>query len=885
MKTIIIQPPLVQLNTPYPSGAYLLSFFKKLCKEENASSAEANDFATRKNISSAKENDFFKSEENVPPSQKSNSSQENAFWFDLSTDLFHKIFCRKGIEHIFSKSSENALKLARQFENQGDENSAFQLRRYVTEQNSWCEWIDAIVQILCGSYKFSGREFVHEFVRSAYVPRGNRVENYLANLNRDVFADDAQILASLSLADLADFISVCYDKNFSLIRYAENLATSVSSFDEILQSLDSPILTDFLRPLLHEKISQIFGKQDFGESFSSNDNDSPTTQIALNVQDTLFCISVPFPGCFVSALFCAREIKNLFGKKAFISIGGGYVNTELRDVKEKRLFDFCDILSFDKGCGSYFQLFEFFKQSNYSMEETHSFLRNQNCSFYKMRYLNDKNVVVSQLDNDEKYENLEKQTLVSIIPDFSTIDFAKYPRLSDDQNPMHRIWNDGAWIKAFMAYGCYWHRCTFCDTSLDYVKNYCSTNISNLFDGLYKQAEIVKVYGIHFVDEACPPAAMQKFALKNLNISKTKQKFTFWGNIRFEKTFSRDLADLLAKGGLTAVSAGIEVATGKGLNSVNKGTDIENIISACCAFKEAGILIHSYMIFGFWNQSEQDLIDSMETLRQMFQAGLLDSAFWHKFSLTKHSTVFREWKEGKHPELKPIVNENQFAENALSFVGEEQSEKYSEPLNSALNFWMERKKLSKNVESYFPFKMPKPSVSKNFVENLIQKYEEKKNAAFQKEPTFAEKFVWLGGNPIIVENGKTRFCADKSHSDIYENHVSNKPSEQSRNQYENLRCKICWTFMGELYSAEIDKNKSDEIKKLLNQIKAENFENKISEIAINSKNPATSESVKNAMNAAKTENAVELFYGERIIKILGKKLFFELRGKGLCKLI
>ncbi len=787
MKTIIIQPPLVQLNTPYPSGAYLLSFFKQLYSE-------------------------------------------NVFWFDLSTELFHKIFCRSGIEHIFSRASGKALKLARQFENQGDENSAFQLRRYVAEQNSWCEWIDAIVQILCGSYKFSGREFVHEFVRSAYVPRGNRVETYLSNLNRDVFSDDAQILASLSLADLADFISVCYDKNFSLIRYAENLATSVSSFDEILQNLDSPILTDFLRPLLHEKLLQ-------------------ETQADFQMQDTLFCISVPFPGCFVSALFCAREIKNLFGKKAFISIGGGYVNTELRDVKEKRLFDFCDVLSFDKGYGSYFKLFEIFKQNNFDIEETRSFLRNQDSSFYKLRYLNNKNIVVPQLDNDAKYENFEKQTLVSIIPDFSSIDFSKYPRLSDDQNPMHRIWNDGAWIKAFMAYGCYWHRCTFCDTSLDYVKNYCSTNISNLFDGLYKQAEIAKVYGIHFVDEACPPAALQKFVLKNLNISKTKQKFTFWGNIRFEKTFSRDLADLLAKGGLTAVSAGIEVATGKGLNSVNKGTDIENIISACCAFKEAGILIHSYMIFGFWNQSEQDLIDSMETLRQMFAAGLLDSAFWHKFSLTKHSTVFREWKEGKHPELKPIVNENQFAENALSFEGEEQSEKYSEPLNSALNFWMEGKKLSKNVESYFPFKMPKPSVQKNFVENLIQKYEEKKNAAFQKEPTFAEKFVWLGGNPITEKD------------------------------------ELCWSFMGELYSAEIDKNKGEEIKNLLNQIRAENFEDKVSGIAIGSKDEPISESVKNAMNAAKTESNLELFYGERIIKILGKKLFFELRGKGLCKLI
>ena len=54
LNTIIIQPPLVQLNTPYPSGAYLLSFFKDL-------------YSTNKINGQAK-------------------------WYDLSTELFHKIF-------------------------------------------------------------------------------------------------------------------------------------------------------------------------------------------------------------------------------------------------------------------------------------------------------------------------------------------------------------------------------------------------------------------------------------------------------------------------------------------------------------------------------------------------------------------------------------------------------------------------------------------------------------------------------------------------------------------------------------------------------------------------------------------------------------------------
>ena len=96
---------------------------------------------------------------------------------------------------------------------------------------------------------------------------------------------------------------------------------------------------------------------------------------------------------------------------------------------------------------------------------------------------------------------------------------------------------------------------------------------------------------------------------------------TFWGNIRFEKTFSRDIADFLAYGGLIGVSAGLESATGNGLTKIHKGTDLDSIVSACCAFKEAGILVHAYMIYGYWNETPLDLINSMETLRQFYDNG------------------------------------------------------------------------------------------------------------------------------------------------------------------------------------------------------------------------------------------------------------------------
>ncbi len=752
LNTVIIQPPLVQLNTPYPSGAYLQSFFKDQYKERNI--------------------------------------QGKIKWFDLSNELFHSVFCKKGLAHIFSCSSKRALQIADSMEQEGDGDSAFELRRYVSLSEHWIKWIECIVSILCANNShLSGREFTHEFIRSAHAPRGARMERYLSKLGRDVGVDDSQILASLALADLADYITMCYDSNFALIRYAERLATSTAKFSDVIKGLKGSILIDFYEPLLKRKLSEFEG------------------------QNTLFCVSIPFPGCLESAVFTGEYIKKNFGKNAVVAFGGGYVNTELRTVKEKRLFDYCDFLSYDKGYGSYLQIFGKVQKDLFVKKAL------DGTQIYNVKYLHNNSFVEPLLKSDE-YRKKEIQIVKKTIPDFEGIDFKDYPRLADDNNPMHRIWNDGAWIKAYMAYGCYWHRCAFCDTSLDYVKSFCGTDIDSLYKGLCNQAKKVGVYGIHFVDEACPPVSMQRFAL--LNSLNTETPLTWWGNIRFEKTFSRDLAELLSYGGLTAVSGGIEIATGNGLDAVNKGTSIENIVSSCCAFKEAGILVHSYMIFGFWNQTEQDLINSMETLRQMFSNGLLDSAFWHKFSLTLHSTVYREYLEGKHPDLKPLpIPEGQFAENDIHFEGEKKSQKYSDSLNTALEYWMHGEKLNKSVETYFPFKMPKPTIESNFVEKLIQKYEQKRDSSYNELPKENQKYIWLGGKPVIL-------CSNEKNHSIVE---------------------LCWSYMGEMHYFKIEKNIAEQFVELVKKGFAEGI------------------------------------LGSIIIKVSGAKLFKFLRGKGLVALL
>ena len=197
MNIIVITPPLVQLNSPYPSGAYLTSFFKSL--------------------------------------------GHDCHWYDLSLELVYAIFSKEGLTKLFELSEEKALKLADKAHSEGDENTAFNIRRYISTKNNWINWIDDILLILCGK----AREKEHQFLFSPYAPRGARMENFLSSMDREPSVDDVRFLCSYALADLGDYISTVFDTEFSLIRYAEHLTVDERSFSEIEKNLDSPVMQHF----------------------------------------------------------------------------------------------------------------------------------------------------------------------------------------------------------------------------------------------------------------------------------------------------------------------------------------------------------------------------------------------------------------------------------------------------------------------------------------------------------------------------------------------------------------------------------------------------------------------------------------------------------------
>lgn len=691
MNVILITPPVVQVNAPYPSGAYLNAFFK--------------------------------------------SQNCNSIWYDLNIKLFYSIFSSAGLTRLFQLSSANALRLAEKAEKQGDEATAFNLRRYVSTSQNWIDWIDWITAILCDGQStckkgFSTREKQHQFLYSPFAPRGNRMLNHLGTLKSEPTVDDVRMLCSLALADLSDYITIAFDRNYSLIRYAESLAVDERDFSQIQAQLNSPVMENFYRPVLNEIAEHVEKQKD---------------------EKILMCISVPFGGTLLPALYTAKYFKQLLGNSVQTVIGGGFVNTELRNASQPELAEYVDAISYDRGYGSYYELLNQ-KEDGASIFKLRQFKKNTDNSINVIEPVWEKSDVAKIEDSFTK----------TITPDYSDIDFSIYPRVTDDTNPMHRLWTDGAWVKAYLAHGCYWHKCAFCDTQLDYVCSYLPVGVEKLYQSLADTALQKGVYGVHFVDEALPPAMLKQFALKNLQQPGSRQLY-YWGNVRFEKTFTKDLAAFLSSGGFAAVSAGLEVATGLGLKNINKGTDVQSIVAACAAFKEAGILVHAYMIYGFWYDTPQTIIDSMETLRQFFAAGLLDSAFWHKFVLTRNSQVYSEWEKGMHPDLKPVdplknksgkrsgSDNCMFAQNNLHFEKESSYDKYGQPLEIALNAWMHGEGLQTKVQKWFDFPVPVPSIPRNYIEQLIEKYEQNNNKPLPL-PERAEGLYWLGSKPVISGN-------------------------------------------------------------------------------------------------------------------------------------
>ncbi len=613
---------------------------------------------------------------------------------DLGIEVILKLFSKKGLKDLFEVASSKF----QVSNNTISDNS----KRIYALQEEYIKTIDSVIAFLQGKNPTLALQICQE----DYLPEASR----FAQLEELDWAfgtmgtqDKAKHLATLYLEDISDFIVECVDANFGFSRYAERLGRSANSFDELYEALQQELtyIDDVLLSILKERIETI--------------------------QPTLFLISIPFPGNLYSAFRSAQWVKK-YHPEIKISAGGGFPNTELRSLSDARVFEFFDFITLDDGEAPIEVIIEN-EQLTIDKKYKRTFL------------LEDGKVVYKNNSVKQDYKQSQVGT-----PDYSDLLLDKYISVIEIVNPMHRMWSDGRWNKLTMAHGCYWGKCTFCDISLDYIKIYEPVAASLLCDRMEEMMEQTGENGFHYVDEAAPPALMRALALE---ILRRKLSVTWWTNIRFEKSFSRDLCLLLKASGCIAVSGGLEVASDRLLKLIDKGVTVEQVAKVTRNFTEAGIMVHSYLMYGYPTQTVQETVDSLEMVRQLFEVGVLQSGFWHQFAMTAHSPV------GLYPEKFGVVKETEvigsFANNDINYIDSTgiDHDKFSFGLKKSLFNFMHGICFDYSLQEWFDFKIPKTKISADFIFNALQEPED-----FKIKST--AKIVWLGGKPLVEEFVKSK---------------------------------------------------------------------------------------------------------------------------------
>lgn len=493
--------------------------------------------------------------------------------------------------------------------------------------------------------------------------------------------DQAKHLASLYIDDLTDVIQAAVDSEFSLSRYGEKLAASQAKYDPIQQALvqGSP-----LDPLLDEVVEAVYS----------------------DVKPDVVLLSVPFPGSLLGALKVARRLKQLAhaqSKTLRIAMGGGYVNTELRTLKDARIFDDVDALTLDDGERPLECLLEYWNGARERHQLFRTFLRSEKIK-----------TAVEYCHDDSLHDIPQTGTGY---PTADGLPIQSYLSMVEMLNPMHRYWSDLYWNKVMLAHGCYWHQCSFCDVSLDYIGRYEISPADLTLERMRRLKVETGSSGFHFVDEAAPPALLKDLSQKILD---AKESFVWWGNIRFERTFTAELTEKMSDAGCVAVSGGLEVASDRLLKLMKKGVTVQQVAQVTQNFRRSNILVHAYLMYGFPTETLQETIDSLERVRQLFEAGCLSSAFWHRFSATAHSPIGLDPESyGIHVRRNPEIA---FAENDLEFQDPSgvDHDRLGAGLRKAVYNYMLGIGIDEDVRTWFAFQVPKPQVDPGFIRKSLR---------------------------------------------------------------------------------------------------------------------------------------------------------------------
>ena len=488
------------------------------------------------------------------------SQGHDAVQADLSLELLLELFSKKGLADLFQCLETHP-----------------EAAGFLEQKEEYLETIEPAMTFLQG--KADLPEF--EFPEGPHLARALDQEEELQWNFRGLDEDDTlRYLCSLYLDDVAEAFKLA-DPDFGFSRYAE-VACSGPDF-----------------PMFENKDSAFFQTLE-----------KLTDAVMEKHQPEMVVLTVPFPGCLAGALAIARRVRHTCAGVPVV-LGGGYVNTELRELSDPQIFDAVDYICLDSGMVPLLRIAD-------SEPPVRTFVRENGA----VRLFEDDGTVVL-------HDLLPAPTLEGL-------PLGEYVGLFEVLNPVTRLWSDGRWNKLALAQGCCWSRCAFCDTSIDYICRYDPATPSTICDWMASMMAESGFNGFHFVDEALPSDLLDGLCDE---ILKRGLDVEWWGNVRFEKRLSKELIEKMGRAGCIAVTGGLETCFDRTLTLMRKGITVKCASEVLRRFAEAGILTHAYLMYGFPTQTLEEVSLALETVRSLMAEGGLHSVYWHRFALTAHSDI------------------------------------------------------------------------------------------------------------------------------------------------------------------------------------------------------------------------------------------------------
>jgi hypothetical protein len=289
MRLLLVTPPMTQLNTPYPATAYLMGFLRLHADDLRLELAQA----------------------------------------DASLALFLRLFSAP----LVTQMAHVLLQRAR-----GRGSSTPMppsIAHFLNKAKTYADTVEPAVRFLQRrdpslAFRIVGRALLPEGPRFQHLSppssaeQGASFDEQLLNAFGTLGTTErARYLASLFVDDLADVWRLGIDPRFELARYGERLAASAASFDPLRAALNGePTLVDTAL-------------------------DDLTRELVRQTPDVV-ALTAPFPGNVYGAFRMARTIRAASPNTTLI-LGGGWVNTELRSLRDPRVFDYFDFLTLDDG--------------------------------------------------------------------------------------------------------------------------------------------------------------------------------------------------------------------------------------------------------------------------------------------------------------------------------------------------------------------------------------------------------------------------------------------------------------------------------------------------------------------------------------------------------